>query len=63
MTIWQDNALRFSTRPEAAIDAIWNNAVHRAIAHYKAGNPGKAEYVLTRAGISISRIAGERRAS
>ena len=59
MTIWSDNVDAFATRSrQGAANLVLEMAVQEALEHLKAGAPGRAEYVLTRAGESAQRILG-----
>ena len=59
MTVWSDNVANFATRSrEGAANLVLEVAVQEALEHLRAGQPGRAEYVLTRAGESAHRILG-----
>ena len=63
MTVWSDNVDAFATRSrQGAANLVLEIAVIEAIGHLQAGEPGRAEYVLTRAGVSAERILGPSRA-
>lgn len=63
MTIWFDNATEFATRSrQGAATLVLEVAVNEAIEWLRAGQPGRAEYVLTRAGESAHRILGPQQA-
>lgn len=55
-----DQASAVATRADdTTIGQLITAAVNDATAHYKAGRPGRGEYVLTRLGVTLSRIAGD----
>lgn len=60
MTSFQRQAHDAALTSNVAVGFLANAAVRDAAALARRGEFGKARYVLTRAGISISRLAGER---
>jgi hypothetical protein len=58
LTIWQQNAVAFATRPESAIDAERRVSRQRALKLIGEGRPGYALFVLARSVERQNRIAG-----
>lgn len=60
-TVFSDDAQRCATTDrDMTANLKLSIAVTEAITHIRAGHPGQAEYVLTRAGHSAERILGPR---
>ena len=59
MSVWTDNAGTFATRSrQGAANLVLEVAVQEAVEWLRSGQPGRAEYVLTRAAESAQRILG-----
>lgn len=56
-----DQATAAATRTtDQTIHALIADRVNEATAHYKAGRPGRGEYVLTRLGVTLARLTNDR---
>jgi len=63
MTIWSDNVDAFATRSRhGAANLVLEVAVQEAVEWLRSSQPGRAEYVLTRAGEAAQRILGPNQA-
>lgn len=59
-TIWQSNAVRFSTRDRIGIaEAVMDVACKESVAAFRAGDAGKGLRVLAKAQRRASRILGQ----
>lgn len=61
MTIANDNVVKFTSRTEANtfddhVNRIIEAAITNAVAHYRAGDVGRGEFVLQRLGMRLQRL-------
>lgn len=65
MTIANDNVIAFTSRTTATnldtyIDQVIANHVARAALHYRAGEPGRGEFLLQRLALRLERLEAQR---